>query len=197
MRLPRPAFRCSAFCLATTASRRRHVIWVWCRPPNASSRPPPLARMADVRRRTCRHRRACSVSPALPRRCMKQRGIQRSEIQRPDSSPARRRDGGRSRVHLPVRRNRRTAAGRRMRRGRIRPARRRVPSRGHRGHLPGRRFPRSARRRTRRQPSPDQPNCAPPSPRASRRSPSARGCSTSAAPSTARPWSGRCPPTRR
>ena len=38
------------------------------------------------------------------------------------TSPARRRDGGWAGVHLPLRRDRRTAARRRMRRGRIRPA---------------------------------------------------------------------------
>ncbi len=92
--------------------------------------------------------------PPLPRDCRAATTTRRRASSQLDSfarAPARGGGGGRPCLHVPVRRNRRVAPGRRLRAGRVRPAVRSSAAAAHRRALSGRRISRGACRRAERQ----------------------------------------------
>ena len=193
----RPGSRCSACCPGTPGSRRRRGISVWCPPP--SGRPPPRP-SPGWPSRSAEHVDLTDGAGHRPRRPAPRplrRGSPTHVVAPPVGGPAGGRDRGRPGVHLPLRRDRRTAAGRRLRAGRLRPAHRSGAAAGHGRALSGRRLSRGARRRTVGERRAARRHRAGPSPPACRPSPSAPGCCTCAEPWTARRWSARSTPRRR
>ena len=203
--LRRPAPGARASCRGTPGSRRPRGTWGWCRRPSEPRRRPRLDRLAEQIAEHVDLTRVLAIAHTAPTA-----GRTPWDAGRPSDtgavdgprSPTRRhrpaggRGGRRARLHLPLRRDDRAADGGRSATGGLRPGHRHRPAR------PARRGSTSAAASPRCTPPswpatrPCSRRCAARSRPACRRWPSAPGCSTCAARSTACRWWARSTPTR-